>query len=133
VFRSRYIVIVCLGGALSYTYRVALGDHIAGASGWLSFVAIWLPSAILLGLAVAYIGPAIAWRVRGAKAAASARRERFAVATAKRFLRKWALPLVLVGVGGFLLARGELWGLVPVVLALAVAQASSMRSGSQSR
>jgi hypothetical protein len=133
VFRTRYIVIVCLGGALSYTYRVALGDHIAGAPGWLSFVVVWLPSAILLGLVVAYIGPAIAWRIRGAKVVASARDERFPFGAMGRFLYLWALPLALAGAGGVLLARDSVWGLAPVALALLVRPLRGAIAGGRER
>ncbi len=120
MFRSRYIVLVSVGGALSYTYRVALGDHIDGDSGWLTFVAVWLPAAVLLGLAVAYIAPAVAWRLRGSQAAASAGRERSVFGAGGSFW-VWVVPFALAAVGGGLLAQGDwLAGVILCLLALVV-------------
>jgi lipopolysaccharide export LptBFGC system permease protein LptF len=55
----RYIVLVAFGGALAFVYRVALRDHLDDPSGWPFFVAVWLPFAVLLGLAVTYGWPAL--------------------------------------------------------------------------
>jgi hypothetical protein len=106
MFRTRYIVLVALGGALAYTYRRALSDHVDGDPGWLSFVAVWLPAAILLGLAVAYIAPAVAWRIRGSRASASAGRERSVFSVGGSFYL-WVAPFAFAAVGGALLARGD--------------------------
>lgn len=121
MFRSKYIVLVAVGGALAHTYRVALGDHLqTGDPGWAGFVAIWLPAAIVLGVGVAYVAPALAWRFRGARAAASAGRERSVFGVGGSFY-VWVLPFALALVGGGLLARGDLIaGVVLVLIALAV-------------
>jgi len=120
VFRPRYLLLVCLGGALSYTYNFALGDYVDGDPGWLIFATVWLPAAILLGLVVAYIAPAIAWRIRGARAAASADRERSVFGIGRSFY-VWVAPFALAAVGGGLLARGDwLAGTLACLLAVLV-------------
>lgn len=59
MWSRRYTVLICLGAALAYTYRVALSND-PDPSGWLFFVAVWLPFAILAGLAVVYLWPRLA-------------------------------------------------------------------------
>jgi hypothetical protein len=60
MWTRRYIVLISLGAALAYTYRRALHNHLDDPSGWVFFVAVWLPSAILLGLFVTYAWPRVA-------------------------------------------------------------------------
>jgi hypothetical protein len=104
LFHAKYIVLVCLGGALADLYVRVLSDQPEAATGWLGFVVIWLPAAILLGSGVAYVAPAVRWRLKGARAAASAGRERSVFGVGGSFF-KWVLPFALAGVAGVLLAR----------------------------
>ena len=56
----RYIVFIALGMALAGTYRRAAGDNVEDLDGWLAFLTIWAPAAVLLGLGVVYAWPAVA-------------------------------------------------------------------------
>jgi hypothetical protein len=119
-FRLRYLVLVALGGAFADTYTRALRDYSDGEPGWLTFVAIWLPAAILLGLLVVFIGPAIYWRLRGAQAAASAGRQRSIFGVGGSFYT-WVAPFSLALTGGALLAREDwLPGAILAALALLI-------------
>ena len=60
MWSRRYAVLIALGGALAYTYRVALRDHLEDPSGWIFFVAVWLPFALLVGVGAVYAWPRLA-------------------------------------------------------------------------
>lgn len=55
----RLFVILCLGSFLSWSYRVALTDLDQDPSSWLAFLTLWLPTAVVLGWAVAFAVPRI--------------------------------------------------------------------------
>jgi hypothetical protein len=61
VLDRRFIVVIALGAALAAAYRRGFLRNIEDPSGWLAFVSVWLPTSVVLGLAVAYLWP---WAVR---------------------------------------------------------------------
>jgi len=111
-------VLVALGLALARTYRVAVGDFLGDDSGWLTFVAVWLPVAVLLGVGVVYVWPALVWRLRGERAAASAGRKRRIGAAGSPIA--WIAALALALSAGYWFAEGDLvMGAIAGVLAVA--------------
>lgn len=55
----RLFAVLCLGAFLSWSYRVGL-NHLGGdLSAWTAFVTLWLPTAIVLGIVVAFLIPAV--------------------------------------------------------------------------
>jgi hypothetical protein len=56
----RFYALVLAGWALAACYRIVLRRTHEDLSTWTAFVVVWLPCAILIGLAIAYGVPALA-------------------------------------------------------------------------
>lgn len=107
----RVYVLFCLGWFLALGYRDALLNQSFDSSGWLAFVAIWLPAAILVGLLVTFIVPRFS---RSARVAQTTTR------TASN-PRSWILPGIFAIAAGVLLAAGHpIGGAILAVLAFLV-------------
>jgi hypothetical protein len=55
----KLFAVLGLGVFLSWSYRVALNHLHHDLSGWTAFITIWLPTAIFLGILVAFIVPSL--------------------------------------------------------------------------
>ena len=56
--RQRY-ALVCAAIFMSWSYRVGFRNLHDDPSGWMAFVTLWLPTAIGIGLLIAYGIPAL--------------------------------------------------------------------------
>jgi hypothetical protein len=54
MWNRRLYVLVCAGLFMSWSYRAGLRHLRDDSSGWTAFVTLWLPTAIGLGLVIAY-------------------------------------------------------------------------------
>jgi hypothetical protein len=64
MWNRRVYVLVCAGLFMSWSYRVGLRHLRDEPSGWMAFVTLWLPTAVVLGLLIAYGVPRAArWRM----------------------------------------------------------------------
>jgi hypothetical protein len=55
----RLYALVCLGIIMGWCYRRGLRHFGDDPGGWMAFVTVWLPTAVLLALFVAYGYPAL--------------------------------------------------------------------------
>jgi hypothetical protein len=53
------IAVVALGSLAELVYRVAWSDLNDDPSGWIAFVTLWLPTAVILGILLAFAIPAL--------------------------------------------------------------------------
>jgi hypothetical protein len=104
MFRAKYLILVAAGGALADLYVRVLRDQPDAVTGWTGFVMIWLPSAIVIGLVIVYVAPAVRWRLRGARAEAASGREHGFLGVGSSFFG-WVATFALAALVGFALAR----------------------------
>jgi hypothetical protein len=60
----RLLALIALGSLAELVYRVAWNDLNDDLTGWVAFVTLWLPIAVILGALFAFMVPAIGQRLR---------------------------------------------------------------------